>query len=103
MFPHGFHDLRSRLSGADAISLLELIGRCLASKGEEDFRALFPKIREILPFDYAIAVLAENGGNPGSHSDYSVNISFPEGWLREFQAKRGLWGSDQAKLLKYRN
>lgn len=90
MLPHGSDNLRLRISGNDAITLLELIGTCLACRNEEDFRTLFPKIQEIFPFDFAIAAL---GGHKASHDTFSVfpvNISFPDRWLAEYQARNYL-------------
>ena len=60
MPPDGSHSVRSRITGGDALSLVELIGMCLASKSEKDFRALFPKIQELFPFEFAIAVMGNH-------------------------------------------
>ncbi len=76
----------SRLSGADATSLLEIIHRCLSLDTEEGFINLFPKIQELFPFDFAAALL-------GFHDDkgtvilHGVNISFPEEWRKEYFSK----------------
>lgn len=90
MFPHGSDDLRSRITGNDAIAMLELIGLCLAGRKEEDFRALFPKIQELFPFDFAIAALGTHEGNRVVLSGCPVNVSFPDEWLFEYQEKNYL-------------
>jgi DNA-binding CsgD family transcriptional regulator len=87
MFPYGSDGLRSRITGNDAIAILELIGICLAGREEKAFRALFPKIQELFPFDFAIAALGTHEGNQETLSAYPVNVSFPDEWLLEYQAK----------------
>jgi DNA-binding CsgD family transcriptional regulator len=91
MHSHDSAELRSRLTGNDAIRLLELIELCLSSREEDDFRALFPKIRELFPFDFAITVL----GGPAAKLDgatpvHSVNINFPREWVSEYMSKNFL-------------
>ncbi len=89
MSPHASNSVRFRITGGDALALIELIDMCLASKGEESFRALFPKIQELFPFDFAIAVLGHDKHH-GTCSASQVNVSFPEGWLSEYLAKNYL-------------
>ena len=81
------YSVRSRITGGDALALIELIGMCLISKSEKDFRSLFPKIQELFPFDFAIAVLGEHDSSHGVFSASQVNVSFPDGWLSEYLAK----------------
>ncbi len=72
-----------RLSGADAISLLEIFHRCLSLNTEEDIIDLFPKIQELFPFDFAAALLGFNDDGKGPVILHGLNISFPEEWRRE--------------------
>jgi len=102
MPPQGSHSVRSRITGGDALALIELIGMCLASKSEKDFRALFPKIQELFPFDFAIAVLGEHDSQRGVFSASQVNVSFPGGWLSEYLAKNYLQ-EDRVVLENFRS
>lgn len=102
MPPHGSQSVRSQITGGDALTLIELIGMCLASKGEEGFRALFPKIQELFPFDFAIAVRGEHDSHHGIFSPSQVNVSFPEGWLSEYLAKNYLQ-EDRVVLENFRS
>ncbi len=77
----------SHLSGADAISLLEIIHRCLSLNTEEDFIDLFPKIQGLFPFDFAAALLGFHEDGKGPVILHGVNISFPEEWRNEYFSK----------------
>jgi DNA-binding CsgD family transcriptional regulator len=80
-------ELNSCLSGNDALRLLEIIQRSLASDSEEDFKGLFPLIQELLSSDYAIAALGRLDGSKSVVIADGVNISFPEGWCDEYISK----------------
>jgi DNA-binding CsgD family transcriptional regulator len=90
MLSHDSAGLRSRLSGNDAIALLELIGSCLSCHREEDFMALFPKIQGLFPFDFAIAILGSQDKNRVAFPVHKINISFPGEWISEYMAKNYL-------------
>jgi LuxR family transcriptional regulator, quorum-sensing system regulator CviR len=75
--------LRSLLSGTDAIQLLELVHMSISCDGEDDFKGLFPKIREIFHFDSAIVVLG-NQKNKDFIASGGVDIDFPEAFFREY-------------------
>ena len=77
-------DLSHFLSGCDAIKLLEFVHKCVSCEEEEDFKDLFPKLREMLPFDFAHALLGHHDSTKGIVMAHGVNISFPEEWLSEF-------------------
>jgi DNA-binding CsgD family transcriptional regulator len=79
----------SYLSGSDAIKLLELIHKSLTCEMEDDFTALFPKIQELFPFKFAIAMLGHQDNN-GMVMAPGANISFPEQWLHESISKNYL-------------
>jgi len=79
-------EFSSYLSGSDAIKLLEFIHKSLSCTAEEDFAALFPKIQELFPFDFATAILGHQD-NDGIAKVHNTNISFPEQWLKEYMSK----------------
>jgi LuxR family transcriptional regulator, quorum-sensing system regulator CviR len=83
MSQHESTQALSSLSGNDAITLLEIIHGSLACNREADFTGLFPKIRELFPFDFAGALLGSLDNN-GVTITHGANISFPEEWLREY-------------------
>jgi len=72
------------LSGADAIKLLEFIHRCVNCEDETDFRALFSRLGELFPFDFAHALMGYRDSTDGVVITHRVNISFPEEWCTEF-------------------
>jgi DNA-binding CsgD family transcriptional regulator len=86
---HELPDLSSYLSGSDALKLLEFIHKSLSCNTEEYFTALFPKIQELFPFEFATALLG-NQNNNGIVMIHGVNISFPDQWLQEYMAKNYL-------------
>ena len=75
------------LSRNDALNLLELIHRSISCDNEGDFRALFPKLQEIFPFDFATVVLGHLDNRNGIVAALDVNISFSEEWFREYNSK----------------
>lgn len=88
MHSHVSVGLRSKLTGNDAIRLLELIELCLSCHEEDDFRALFLKIRELFPFDFANTVLGGLAGKHGCASPvHLVNINFHSEWISEYMSK----------------
>ena len=87
MRSHDSDGLHARLTGNDAIRLLELISKCLSCCTEKDFKALFPKIQELFPFDFAIAVLGRADNIHTVSSGHTVNISFPGEWLNEYSTR----------------
>jgi len=83
-------ELRFCLSGNDALTLLEFIQKSLKCNTKEDYLALFPKIRELLPFDFANSFLAHRDADNGLVLVYNANISFPKDWLQVYLAKNYL-------------
>lgn len=83
-------ELRFCLSGNDALTLLEFIQKCLNCNTKEDYLALFPKIRELLPFDFANSFLAHHDAEKGLVLAYNANISFPKEWLQAYIANNFL-------------
>lgn len=79
-------ELRFCLSGNDALTLLEFIQKSLNCNTKEDFRSLYPKLRELLPFDFANSLLGHHDTEKGLVLVYGVNISYPEEWIQEYVA-----------------
>ncbi len=83
-------ELRFCLSGNDALTLLEFIRICLNCNTKEDYLALFPKIRELLPYNCANSFLAHYDADNRLVLVYNANINTPKEWLQEYQAKNYL-------------
>ncbi len=77
----------ANLSGNDAITLLEIIHAAISCTTEMDFEAVFPKIQELFPFDFATVLTGHHDQRLGAVPGHSVNISFPEAWLREYMSR----------------
>ncbi len=86
-------ELRFCLSGNDALTLLEFIHKSLYCETKDDFISLFPKIRELIPFDYANTFLAHHNANSELVVAYNANVSFPREWL-EVYAEKGYLSGD---------
>jgi DNA-binding CsgD family transcriptional regulator len=65
----------------------EFIHRSISCDDEEAFRALFPKLQELLQFDFATVVLGHLDDSNGIVVPLYVNISFSEEWFREYNSK----------------
>ncbi len=76
-----------QLCGNDAITLLEFIRDSIRCETKEDYLSLFPKIRELLPFDFANSFMAHHDSDNRIVMVYGVNIGFPKEWLKEYMAK----------------
>jgi DNA-binding CsgD family transcriptional regulator len=83
-------ELKSLLSGRDAIRLLEISHSCLKCDLPQDFIALFSKLQFLFPFTCAHAILGYRDRSKGIVAVRCVNISFPEGWLSEYAARNYL-------------
>lgn len=82
--------LTPSLTGADALTLLEIIQECLSCTTEDDFRNLFPKIHTLFQFDFALALLGYHDARHGLVETGYTNISFPAEWLREYNTRKYL-------------
>ncbi|HTP65937.1 MAG TPA: LuxR C-terminal-related transcriptional regulator [Geobacteraceae bacterium] len=80
-------ELRFCLSGSDAITLLEFIHKSLHCETKEDYMALFPKIKELIPFDFVNTCLAHHDANNDLVVAYNANVSFPREWLEVYAEK----------------
>jgi DNA-binding CsgD family transcriptional regulator len=78
------------LTGADALTLLEIIQGCLSCTTDDDFRNLYPKIHTLFPFDFALTLLGYHDARHGFVEMGYTNISFPAEWLREYNARKYL-------------
>jgi hypothetical protein len=56
---------------------------------EYDFTALFSKIQELFPFDFATTILGSLKNNELTMV-HGVNISFPEEWQHEYMSRNYL-------------
>ncbi len=90
MISHDPADYGNRLSGTDALAVLEIIHDSLSCFSESDFVQLFPKIQALFPFDYAFSMLGYFEANRGIVETGSINVNFPGEWLREYSSKNYL-------------
>jgi DNA-binding CsgD family transcriptional regulator len=69
---------RTRLSGSDALLLLETIRECIAANTEKAFREkVYPNIQKLFHYDYATAALGGNdtpGGAVSLRRFFNVNL-----------------------------
>ncbi len=89
---HEPSELRFCLSGNDALTLLEFIHKSLYCETKEDYTSLFPKIRELIPFDFVNTCLAHYDASSQLVVEYNANVSFPREWLEEYDSRRYLGG-----------
>jgi DNA-binding CsgD family transcriptional regulator len=87
MFSHDPAECGNQLSGADALTVLEIIHRSLSCSSESDYKNLFSKIQTLFPFDFAFTMLGHHDKRLGLVEEGGVNISFPEEWIREYTSK----------------
>jgi DNA-binding CsgD family transcriptional regulator len=78
---------RSWLSADDAMTVLEITHGCISCRTEGEFRSLFPKLQQILPFDHAIAVAARKGARRGVLMLDAINHSYPEPFVGEYVSR----------------
>ena len=82
--------LRSRLSGGDALLLLEIIGECLTAETEKSIREkVFPEIQKLFPFDFGGAGLGITSGGSVTMTD-SFRISLPLRFCEEYERNKYL-------------
>jgi DNA-binding CsgD family transcriptional regulator len=86
MFRESF-DFRSTIGADDALRLLELINGCLGCRTREDFAEIVLETRNLVSFDHAIAALGCHDKRRGISIAHAINISFPELWCVEYDAK----------------
>ncbi len=85
-------ELRFCLSGNDALTILEFIQKSLYCQTKENYISLFPKIRELLYFDFVNTCLAHYDVSQRLVVAYNANVSFPRAWLEEYAAREYLAG-----------
>jgi len=83
-------EFRLHLSGNDSLTLLELIHDCQSCNSKKDFIALYPKLQELLSFDYANAILGYYDDKAVIISDFGINVSMPKGWVTEYMSRNYL-------------
>jgi DNA-binding CsgD family transcriptional regulator len=72
------------LSGNDALTLLEIIHSTLSCDSGNEFKALFPKLQGLFPFDFATGVLGHLDNRNGIVPAHHINISFSDEWFHEY-------------------
>lgn len=78
---------RSWLSATDAMTVLEITHGCISCRSEVEFRSLFPKMQQLLPFDHAIAIAARRGARRGVLMLDAINHSYPEPFVNEYLSR----------------
>jgi DNA-binding CsgD family transcriptional regulator len=76
-----------QLSGNEALTLLEIIHSSLSCDSGNEFKALFPKLQELFPFDFSTAVLGHLDNSNGIVPVHHINISFSEEWFFEYLSR----------------
>lgn len=77
----------SRLSGSDALRLLEIINGCLACNSRADFADLVRDTQELLSCDFSITAMGHHNDREGVVIVDGVNVSFPEQWCVEYKSR----------------
>lgn len=80
-------ELRSWLPPRDALSVLEIVHRCVSCRTVAEFRALFPGMRALLAFDSACAVSGRLGPNGSVIPLDNVNLTYPRDFIEEYLAR----------------
>jgi len=82
--------LNTILSKQDSISLLELIHSSLSCQGEKEFIKLINNLKNLVPFKYAISLLAkmDSNGIVRTVNYHVLNISYPTEWLDIYMKKQ---------------
>jgi hypothetical protein len=91
---HEPSELSACLSGNDGIKILEIIHKSLSCDADEDFIALFPRLQDLFPFDFATVALGYLDDANGIVGVHHVNISFSEDWFREYMSRDYLQKSE---------
>lgn len=79
--------LMEHLSHAEAVQLLELIHASISCATHEEFLSLFAKLQQLIPFEYAIAVLGNLDRGGDARIVQAVNISYPDEWVSLYLEK----------------
>ncbi len=82
-------ELNSCLSGYDALRLLEIIQQSLTCDSEDVLVSLFPKLRDLVPFDFAVAILGHRE-NDGFVVTGGSDIGMPDEFAREYNSRKYL-------------
>ncbi len=81
------HEPYDLLSGNEALTLLEIIHSSLSCNTGNEFKALFPKLQELFPFDFATGVLGHLDSSNVIVPAHHINISFSEEWFFEYLSR----------------
>ncbi len=78
----------SQISGSCAISLLEVVDKCIHCSSEIEYKIIFKLLNNLISFDNATSGLAELDKNNNVRSYELINISYPESWLKLYNQKQ---------------
>jgi DNA-binding CsgD family transcriptional regulator len=92
----------SKISGADALLLLEIIEECLSSGTEQSLREkVFPSIQKLIPFDFGAAALGGYTGRGGALAfKRDFRISVPAEFSTEY-ARKNLVFVDEGAIYNF--
>ena len=76
------------LSRTEALLILDLIGRSLSCKTEDEFRQVIVDTRDLIEYDHAVCGMGKLDENSGLLSYQVVNVSYPEEWLKVYVERR---------------
>jgi DNA-binding CsgD family transcriptional regulator len=80
--------LHQLLCKRDLVSLVDLINTSLNCTCEDDLAKLLFRLREIVPYEFAICGLAQIGDSGNLNSYKTINISYPEEWIKLYISKK---------------
>lgn len=75
------------LSHQDIVALLELINESCLCKDERDFRRLMTRLKELIPFEFAICGMIQTAKDRSVKSYEVINVSYPSEWLSVYMAR----------------
>lgn len=83
----------SCLTKREAVSLLEIIHNISICADSENIKSHITKLKSIIPFESAGAMLRDSQGNGNQNQEIAFNIDYPSGFVEEY-FKRGYAGID---------
>lgn len=81
------NNLNKVLSKKDAVCLLDIIYSSVSCTDVESFKELISRLRDLIPFDFTICVLACVDQELNITSYKNVNINYPAEWLNLYFSK----------------
>jgi len=89
---HSFSsETRRYLSGDDALAILDIINRCIASSSLTDLQnSIFPELLKLFDFEFSCALSGRLDSNSNIIIGNYINFSFPPAFINEFIEKEHL-------------